>query len=176
MLQLMLTNPCPIWLSRSCNAKLTRTCTHNQQLVRASLCHQADDRWSCYSAWCPSGCPDQAQVSSNVYWWTGREAGQYMLKQRVYYHHSQIEKPDKPWRLQMSNTGPDQASQSDSAGWIPQTTVRHWSGMISHWSFWCFFADEAAIQNSIKEDRLTRKLLKDILVSGPRHVTKGLQD
>ena len=35
---------------------------------------------------------------------------------------------------------------------------------------------KAAIQNAIKEDKLTRKLLKDILVSGPRHVTKGLQD
>ena len=35
---------------------------------------------------------------------------------------------------------------------------------------------KAAIQNTIQEDKLTRKLLKDILVSGPRHVTKGLQD
>ena len=35
---------------------------------------------------------------------------------------------------------------------------------------------KAAIQNAIQEDKLTGKLLKDILVSGPRHVTKGLQD
>ena len=35
---------------------------------------------------------------------------------------------------------------------------------------------KATIHKAIQEDKLTGKLLKDILVSGPRHITKGLQD
>jgi hypothetical protein len=31
-----------------------------------------------------------------------------------------------------------------------------------------------AIEEGIKEDRLTRDKLKEILLSGPRHITKGL--
>jgi hypothetical protein len=31
-----------------------------------------------------------------------------------------------------------------------------------------------AIEKGIKEDRLTGDKLKEILISGPRHITKGL--
>jgi hypothetical protein len=33
-----------------------------------------------------------------------------------------------------------------------------------------------AIEEGIKEDHLTRDKLKEILLSGPRHITKGLQE
>jgi hypothetical protein len=33
-----------------------------------------------------------------------------------------------------------------------------------------------AIEKGIKEDRLTRDKLKEILLSRPRHITKGLQE
>ena len=33
-----------------------------------------------------------------------------------------------------------------------------------------------AIEEGIKEDRITGDKLKEILLSGPRHITKGLQE